>query len=255
MTTTVLDSRLLNDVLRDILSPYDLPPVEDVATRRQLAGALLSDRDTGFDGLALAYAVIAFCASTEDGAAEVLDAVRHNPDALVLDGVHGGYVLLPCAQDGQPAAVARDLHDRLSADVWMGVAWAPRRDLASARATAEDVLRIASGRTPGVYELRNVLADFAVLRQPHIAERLARMIEPVVAQRPLLDALRAFISEDGNRAAAARRLDIHRSTLDHRLRLVERLTGCRPTSPRALLTLSVALTAHSTPQVPLPRTH
>jgi DNA-binding PucR family transcriptional regulator len=47
-------------------------------------------------------------------------------------------------------------------------------------------------------------------------------------------------------------LDIHRSTLDHRLRLVERLTGCRPTSPRALLTLSLALTAHSCPEVPLP---
>lgn len=250
--TTVLDSRLLNDVLRDILSPYDLPPVEDVATRRQLARTLLSGRDNGsFDGLALAYAVIAFCASTEDGAASVPALVRGDADVLVLDGARGGYLLLPCAQD-EHAGLARSLHDRLGADVWMGVAWASRRDLASARATAEDVLRIASSRAPGVYELRNVLADFAVLRQPHVAERLTRMIEPVVAQQPLLDALRAFIAEDGNRAAAARRLDIHRSTLDHRLRLVERLTGCRPTSPRALLMLSVALTAHSTPEVPLP---
>ncbi|MDX8030664.1 helix-turn-helix domain-containing protein [Lentzea sp. BCCO 10_0856] len=253
--TTVLDSRLLNDVLRDILSPFDLPPVEDVATRRQLARTLLSGRDNGsFDGLALAYAVIAFCSSTEDGTTGVLDAVRDNADVLVLDGVSGGYVLAPCAQDDH-MEFAKELHERLGGEVWMAVAWAPRRDLAVARATAEDVLRIASGRAPGVYELRNVLADFAVLRQPHVAERLTRMIEPVVAQQPLLDALRAFISEDGNRAAAARRLDIHRSTLDHRLRLVERLTGCRPTSPRALLTLSVALTAHSSPQVPLPHTH
>ncbi|MFJ5984774.1 PucR family transcriptional regulator [Lentzea sp. NPDC092896] len=253
--TTVLDSRLLGDVLRDILRPFGLPPVEDVATRRQLARTLLSGRDNGsFDGLALAYAVIAFCASTEDDAARVLESLRDNPDALVLDGVQGGYVLLPCAQDGQ-LALARDLYERLGADVWMGVAWAPRRDLAAARATAEDVLRIASRRAPGVYELRGVLADFAVLRQPHVAERLVRVIEPVVARQPLLDALRAFIGEDGNRAAAARRLDIHRSTLDHRLRLIERLTGCRPTSPRALLTLSVALTAHSAPEVPLPRTH
>jgi len=254
--TTVLDSRLLNDVLRDILSPYDLPPVEDVATRRRLAGNLLAGRDNGtFDGLALAYAVIAFCSSTEDGTAEVLGAVRAHDDALVLDGVRGGYVLLPCAHDGQPASLAKALHDKVGGDVWMGVAWASRRDLATARATAEDVLRIAACRAPGVYELRNVLADFAVLRQPHVAERLARMIEPVVAQPPLLDALRAFIAEDGNRAAAARTLDIHRSTLDHRLRQVERLTGCRPTSPRALLTLSVALTAHSCPDVPLPRPH
>ncbi|MET8761498.1 helix-turn-helix domain-containing protein [Lentzea sp. NPDC004782] len=252
--TTVADSRLLGDVLRDILSPFDLPPVEDVATRRQLARTLLAGRDNGFEGLALAYAVIAFCASTEDGAAEVFAAVRDDADVFVLDGVRGGYLLLPCAQD-QHAGLARELHDRLAGEVWMAVAWAPRRDLAAARATAEDVLRIASGRAPGVYELRSVLADFAVLRQPHVAERLARMIEPVVAQRPLLDAVRAFIAEDGNRAAAARRLDIHRSTLDHRLRQVERLTGCRPTSPRALLTLSIALTAHSSPQVPLPRTH
>ncbi len=250
--TTVLDSRLLGDVLRDILSPYDLPPVEDVATRRQLARTLLSGRDNGsFDGLAIAYAVVAFCASTEDDAAEVLDAVRGDADVLVLDGGQGGYLLVPCAQD-EHVELARELRDRVGADVWMAVAWAARRDLASARATAEDVLRIARSRAPGVYELRHVLADFAVLRQPHVAERLARMIEPVVAQQPLLDALRAFITEDGNRAAAARRLDIHRSTLDHRLRLVERLTGCRPTSPRALLTLSLALTAHSCPEVPLP---
>jgi hypothetical protein len=250
--TTVLDSRLLNDVLRDILSPFDLPPVEDVATRRQLARTLLSGRDNGFEGLALAYAVIAFSASTEDGVAEVLAAVRDNGDVLVLDGARGGYLLLPCAQD-QHAGLARELYDRVGGEVWMAVAWAPRRDLASARVTAADVLRIAACRAPGVYELRHVLADFAVLRQPHVAERLARVIEPVVAQQPLLDALRAFISEDGNRAAAARRLDIHRSTLDHRLRLVERLTGYRPASPRALLTLSVALTAHSCPEVPLPQ--
>jgi DNA-binding PucR family transcriptional regulator len=159
------------------------------------------------------------------------------------------------ARRAERLALARDLHDRIGPDVWMSVVWAPRRDLAAARATAEDVLRVASRRAPGVYELRDVLADFAVLRQPHVAERLARVIEPVVAQQPLLDALRAFIGEDGNRTAAARRLDIHRSTLDHRLRLIERLTGCRPTSPRALLTLSVALTAHSAPEVPLPHTH
>lgn len=249
--TTALDSRLLNDVLRDILSPFDLPPVDDVATRRQLARTLLSGRDNGFDGLALAYAVVAYCASTEDRAAAVAGAVRDDRDALVLDGARGGYLLLPCAQD-QHAGLARELHDRLGGEVWLAVAWAPRRDLATARATAADVLRIAAGRAPGVYELRHVLADFSVLRQPHVAERLARMIEPVVAQEPLLNALRAFIAVDGNRAAAARRLDIHRSTLDHRLRLVERLTGCRPASPRALLTLSVALTAHSCPEVPLP---
>ncbi|WP_394621187.1 PucR family transcriptional regulator [Lentzea sp. JNUCC 0626] len=258
--TTVLDSGLLGDVLlrdalRDILAPFDLPPVEDVAARRELAESLLSGQDNGsVDGLALSYAVIAYCASTEDTAALVVEALRGNHDALVLDGARGGYALLPCAQDDH-TALAGALHDQVGADVWLAVTWAPRHDIATARATAEDVLRIASGRAPGVYELRNVLADFAVLRQAHVAARLARMIEPLVAQPALLDALRAFIAEDGNRTAAARTLDVHRSTLDHRLRLIERLTGCRPTSPRALLTLSVALTAHSAPEVPLPRTH
>jgi PucR C-terminal helix-turn-helix domain len=248
--TTAVDSRLLDDVLPDILNLFDLPPAQDVDTRR-LAGTLLSGRDNGFEGLALAYAVVAYSASTEDGAAEVPALLQDDRGALVLDGVRGGYVLLPCAQD-RHVELARELHGTLGGDVWMAVTWAPRRDLASARATAEDVLRVAGSRAPGVYGLRDVLADFAVLRQPHVAERLTRMIDPVVEQPPLLDALRAFIADDGNRAAAARRLDIHRSTLDHRLRLVERLTGCRPTSPRALLTLSMALTAHSVPGVLLP---
>jgi hypothetical protein len=218
---------------------------------RNLTRALLSGRGNAFERLAPAYAVVAYSASTEDGAAAVPAAVRDDGEALVLDGARGGYVLLPCAED-EHVDLARKLHGGLRHNVWMAVAWAARRDLASARATAQDVLRIARSRAPGVYELRNVMADFAVLRRPHVAARLASMIEPVVAQRTLLEAVRAFITEDGNRAAAARRLDIHRSTLDQRLRSVERLTGCRPTSPRALLTLSVALTAHSCPEVPLP---
>ncbi|ANZ42346.1 hypothetical protein BBK82_46955 [Lentzea guizhouensis] len=201
------------------------------------------DRPVLVDGSALTCAVIAYRASTEDSAAALVAVARQYDDPLVLDGRRGGCLVLPCEQE--PAALAKTLHGKAGGEVWMGVARARRHDVAPARATAEDVLRVATGRAPGVYELRNVLADFAVLRQPHVARRLSRMIEPVVAQPSLVSALRAFIAHDGNRAAAARDLDVHRSTLDHRLRQVERLTGCRPTSPRALLTLSTALTACS----------
>ena len=98
---------------------------------------------------------------------------------------------------------------------------------------------------PGVYDLNDVLVDYAVLRQPATSAALARLVAPVVGNSVLYETLQAFIDADGNRSRAAARLVIHRSTLDYRLQRIEQVTGCRPTSARALGMLSAGLTAHA----------
>ncbi|SES37259.1 helix-turn-helix domain-containing protein [Lentzea albida] len=243
--TTVLGNRLLTDVLGDVLVARGpaLPEYVPSGGRAGRTSPFSSGGGSSADSAA-AYAVVAYRASAEGAAAEILDSLQGKVDAIVPDGGDGGHLLLPCEPD-RHAALARELYDDVGVDAWMAVVWAPREDLVSACAVAEDVLRIASCRAPGVYELRDVLAEFAVLRRPHVAEKLAGMFEPVAARQPLLDAVRAILAEEGNRAAASRRLGIHRSTLDHRLRTVERLMGCRAVSPSGLLTLSVALSARS----------
>ncbi|GLZ29000.1 hypothetical protein Lesp02_11900 [Lentzea sp. NBRC 105346] len=219
-----------------ITEAVSLSPPSDALARALLTGE-------GPDDLPTAYAVVA-CHSADPAVVATLAA--HEDLLCVLAGP-GGYLLVPCASDRMAGEAVRDLHVRLTGHTWMGVAWGTRKDLATVRATAADLLTLAlaSRRDPGVYELRHLLAGFAVLRRPDTSARLARLIEPVVDRPQLLEALRAFLAEDGNRAGAARRLRIHRSTLDYRLRAIERLTGARPTSPHGVLTLDAALTAHA----------
>ncbi|USX53986.1 helix-turn-helix domain-containing protein [Lentzea sp. HUAS12] len=251
--TTVLGHKLLTAVLGDLPVARGPAPSANLSARGRAAGAWRSSVGDGVvSGSAAARAVVAYRASTEGAAAEILDSVRGRVDALVPNGSRGGYAVLACEPE-RHAVLARELHEEAGVDAWMAVVRVPRDDLASACATADDVLRIVSSRAPGVYELRDVLAEFALVRQPHVAEGLNRMIEPVAARRPLLDAVESILADEGNRAAAARRLGIHRSTLDHRLQAVERLTGCRPVSPNGLLTLSVALSARSWSCTSLPR--
>lgn len=225
--------------------PVDVPAGPTI---RPLVRALLlgAEVESGKE-LSTGYAVVAFHSTTPCGAIEVASALRSRPGALSLMGQRGGYVLLPCPLEVRAGEIVRDLHARVGQRVWMGVSWAEPAGIANARAVAADLLTLslAGARDPGVYELRGVLADFAVLRQPAVSSRLVRMIEPVVARSQLLAALRAFLAEDGNRAGAARRLLIHRSTLDYRLRAIQRLTGARPTTPHGVLTLDAALTAHA----------
>ncbi|TWP51049.1 hypothetical protein FKR81_18450 [Lentzea tibetensis] len=220
------------------------PPLpETTAARALLTGAEVASAPD----LPPAYAVAAFRSATPSGAAEVASLLRTRAGALSLLSPRGGYVLLPCPVSRHAGDIVRDLHSRIGDGTWMGVSWGRRADLPHVRATAADVVTVvlASARDDGVYELRDVLTDVAVLRQPSVSARLVRMIQPVVDRPQLLEALRAFLDEDGNRAGAARRLLIHRSTLDYRLRAIERLTGARPTSPLGVLTLDAALTAHA----------
>ncbi|UOO89715.1 PucR family transcriptional regulator ligand-binding domain-containing protein [Vitreoscilla massiliensis] len=62
-------------------------------------------------------------------------------------------------------------------------------------------------------------------------------------QLPLLQTLSVFLHQDGNWKTSAAQLNIHRQTLVYRLKLVEELTGIKPTSSHGISVFWLALQA------------
>ncbi|MFD8498773.1 PucR family transcriptional regulator [Amycolatopsis sp. NPDC059657] len=208
--------------------------------------------------VAAAYGVLAFRIAEEDLegheraeawlAAQVLDGTL----SLVCD--QGGYALIPAHDITFAIRFAQQLQAKLPEESWTAVSWRVTAEIPAGRAEAADVLTsaLASQRSPGCYELGDVLVEYAILRHPKVRELLVKRIEPVVHNPLLLETLDALRAANGNRTKAAASLIIHRSTLDYRLGQIERLTGHQPSSSRSLQVLSAGLTAHAASHCTLP---
>lgn len=61
----------------------------------------------------------------------------------------------------------------------------------------------------------------------------------------LVRTLRAFLETDGNHAAAAEKLFVHKNTVKYRLQLIRELTGLQPECGRDQLLFRIALTVRS----------
>jgi hypothetical protein len=126
----------------------------------------------------------------------------------------------------------------------------PGLDLTPTALRQAEVARAAA--TPGSgeivrYEQRPVAVLLASL--PELGGNVAQAILgpvlalPAVDRDLLLDTLRAWFAADGSASAAAARLHVHRNTVHHRLRRVERLTGRSLARPTAVGELHLALEA------------
>jgi len=249
---------IIRAILTGFQHAYQWTPRDRVASddRRLLAAALLWDLDVPPDHrlpLAESYAVIAIPHGGKDGAG--LDAdelVAHFDrsgisDALPLLADPLSYVLVPSPDKRDAARLARQLYGRLPNQQLLALAWRRRAKVPSGRQEARDIARIVavSERPPGVYQLDDVLVEYAVLQEPSVADRLVRVVTPLGNLPMLLTTLSSFIAANGNRSKAAGVLDIHRSTLDYRLQRIEQLTGTDPTSAGGLQLLSIALTTYT----------
>ncbi|NGY64206.1 PucR family transcriptional regulator [Lentzea sp. NEAU-D13] len=157
-----------------------------------------------------------------------------------------GFVLVPTSDEASAAELCREVCRRLGGELWLGVSWRPSQEIGAARQEADSVLALARGgrRPPGAYRVEDVFVEYAVLQDPAVQVSFLELITPVLRQDSLRTTLEVFIDANGNRSKAAGELNIHRSTLDHRLGRVEQLTGCRPTGARGLQTLATALTTY-----------
>lgn len=233
-------------------------PTEKTASqdRRLLAVTLLQDLEVTPAHrplLAESYAIIAFRPLQEAGAELDMESVIARfalagaPDALPFLAESVNYVLVPSPDTRHAAELAEKFRQGLSDEVSLAVTWRRREEVSYGGFEAGAIADIVgvSERPPGVYQLNDVLVEYAVLQEPSVASRLVKMLTPMTDQPTLLATLKAFIANNGNRSKAAADLKVHRSTLDYRLQRIEQLTGTDPTSVYGLQLLSLALTTHA----------
>lgn len=199
---------------------------------------------------AAAYAVMAVRAPG-CGATDVDGIVRRHagPDVVVLRCTDGVYVLVPAESQQEAVDLARRAHPDLAGDAWIAVHWQPLPETRDDQSVADDicatVLAVALASPPGVYQLDDVLPQYAAARTPTVLRRLLRIIDPLPAHPELWETLVALIAADGVRTRACEALGIHRDTLDRRLQRITQLTGQPTDTLGGLNTLAAALTVHA----------
>ncbi|GAB2820802.1 helix-turn-helix domain-containing protein [Actinocorallia aurea] len=191
----------------------------------------------------------------------VLDAHAESPVLAVLDGI-SGTALLPAkgegpnagraqrtgpADDGAADPLAR-LVDRIvvatGRAVTVTTAPAPCAEaipgaLREAAEVAELVRRL--GRPPGLYRMTDVLLEYQIARPGNGLAQLAARLDPLDDRPELMETLRVYVDQGHNRRRSAETLQVHRNTLDYRLRGIASLTGLDPSGPE----LAAALTARA----------
>jgi hypothetical protein len=244
-----------NRFMRELLRGYQELPASSPQPRstHRAALALLRGQTKPEDSrLAAAYAVMAF-RTVGRGPVTPPPAGEFGPDVLAAVCPQGGYFLVPAEDRDAGMNRCASIQVRLPESSWAGISWQPVRQVPAGRAEAVHVVvsALAARRPPGCYRLGDVLLEYAVLSQPPVAGLLVSKLEPVTRNPALLATLRELVDADGNRSKAATDLAIHRSTLDYRLRRIDELTGCDPTSLRGLQILGAALIAYEAATMPL----
>ncbi|MFF4010928.1 PucR family transcriptional regulator [Streptomyces sp. NPDC001717] len=167
----------------------------------------------------------------------------------------GGLVLIP--YEGPAADFAAADRERLTrlveqlglmcgAELLVAAAAAAPEGVADAARMVGEVRKVAeaSGRGPGLYLLEDVLLEYQLSRPSPARDRLAALLGPLAGRPELLDTLRTFLACGLDRRRAAARLQVHRNTVDYRLRRATELTGLDAARGADLLTLHAALAAH-----------
>lgn len=88
-----------------------------------------------------------------------------------------------------------------------------------------------------------ITLDILVGSHDGLRQRLAERVADVASRPDLWETLRELYQSDLDRGRTARRLGVHRSTLDYRLNRVEQLAGISPTSVQGILLFATARAA------------
>ncbi|QFG20620.1 CdaR family transcriptional regulator [Actinomadura sp. WMMB 499] len=164
----------------------------------------------------------------------------------LLDG-RGVHVLLPRDAAGRTAELRRALARAGTGTEAVTAGAAPSRgaaDVPEASGRAARIARIAraTGRPPGLYELRDVLLDYHLSGAPDGGRELAAALDPLDDHPELMATLRAFLDQDLDRRRTAAALAVHPNTVDNRLARTARLIGVDPRTTRGTLLCATALT-------------
>lgn len=193
------------------------------------------------------------------GLAERYEIAVVKPAGARLSGFPAGFAragVMATVRDNTGVALVPEGHAKIISGLasclpdgggWVAVACSPATEIAQGyREALATVELLEAGRRPtGTYRLTDVLVEYAVTRERAVADRLAAVIRPLRRHPVLWDTLMALIDADQNRSTAARRLFVHRSTLDYRLRQIAEITGLDPATVQGAQQLTVALIAES----------
>ncbi|MEU6559377.1 PucR family transcriptional regulator [Nocardia nova] len=168
-------------------------------------------------------------------------------NALSLLSAHGGTLLIPEASSPTETliSVARRLSRDAGIDVTATWTTAASADLVAAVERVHDLLDLLerTHRGPGIHCADELTLEHQLM-QPSLAQTsLAEMLRPLQQVPRLFETLETFIESGCNRIHASRRLYIHPSTLDYRLRRVHEVIGIDPKDLSSNLRLYSALIA------------
>ncbi|MET9875339.1 helix-turn-helix domain-containing protein [Actinacidiphila glaucinigra] len=191
-----------------------------------------------------AYAVMALRAPGRPlGDVEAVARGHGGPETAVLTSARGLYVLALAPRHEESLDLAGRIHRDLGGTARLAVHWKPYNEVTAGQLLVDDICAVvdALGFGPGVYELDDVLVEYAAAQTPDIAQRLVGMVHPVLDDRVLRETLSAVISADGDADLACELLTLRRRFFDRRLRRVEELTGRSVDAPRDLQVLRTAV--------------
>ncbi|MDX2546540.1 PucR family transcriptional regulator [Streptomyces sp. WI04-05B] len=234
-------------LLQDFLDGYQQRSTTDAS--RDLAGDLADGRPLPADvfaGLAPRY-LIAAVRLAEPGREEDALCSVSGQDTLLTHRDGNVVLFVPAGGPGSGERSVKRLTECLGGRSWLATAERDRAHLVDGFKEASCVLKLvmAGLRPSGAYTMSDVLVEYAVTLNEKVRTDLAAMIRPLRAHKVLWETLTAFVDSDYSRNKAARSMFIHRSTLDYRLRRIEDITGCDPTSGRGAQMLTAAMIAEA----------
>jgi purine catabolism regulator len=154
-------------------------------------------------------------------------------------------VLLPESDSALAGSVIRALRSRTGSSTLRAGVGRARPGSGGARRSAEQALAALARAGPGEstgYDAIEI--DVLLSNEPGWSEFAAGQIGPLQGTRPdereLLHSLRAYLACGRNAKAAARKLQVHRNTLQYRLRRIETLLDRSLDDPDVLFLLELA---------------
>ncbi|WP_405823283.1 helix-turn-helix domain-containing protein [Streptomyces sp. NBC_01390] len=235
-------------LLQDFLDGYQQKATTDAS--RDLAGDLADGRPLPADvfaGLAPRYLIAAVRLAEPGGREEDALCSVSGQDTLLTHRDGNVVLFIPAGGPGSGERSVKRLTECLGGRSWLATAERDRAQLVDGFNEASYVLKLvmAGLRPSGAYTMSDVLVEYAVTLNERVRTELASMIRPLRAHKVLWETLTAFVDADYSRNKAARTMFIHRSTLDYRLRRIEDVTGCDPTSGRGVQMLTAAMIAEA----------
>ncbi|WP_062998077.1 PucR family transcriptional regulator [Nocardia mikamii] len=232
------------------------PRYELMEHRRAVTDALLTGRDPQhWPGrapvrLAERYLITVFRLGPDigDAAADLRHRVESLPGVLVRMDISGWVALIPLppGDDGRDTtARLRTRLPRTAPAYWVGTATAPRPDIPSGYAEARILAELGRclERAENICRRADLQFEYTVAAGDAARPGLAAVLAPLETRPVLARTLELFLATGLNQLATARRLDIHRNTVNYRLCRIRDLIGVDPQNPTEAMTVAAALTA------------